>query len=407
MGPAGRDFIYVTKSVFARSMPALSLARGPVVRNITKIVTMGACLAALAACSKGETRATQAPLPRVEFVTLTESKIPLDESLPGKTEAYAVADVRPQVSGQLTERLFQDGSEVAAGQPLFQIDRAPYQAAYDGANAVLQNAQDTLALAEAKAKRYGELYKQFAISKQDNDGVQAAYKQAATMVAQQKANLENAQLNLDNTLIRAPISGYIGRSLISQGALVTAYQPAPLAVVEAMNPIYVDVGVLPGLLATLKERLADGGKKNQGAPHVRLKFEDGAAYPLEGRLSFANVAFDKVEGKVVLRATFPNPKLALGPGMKVSLVYSDGGEERVLLVPKTALQVGADGHATALVVDAHDVLGERAVTVGVPIGDKERVTAGLEAGDRLVVGAPSNAHAGQRVRAMARQVPSS
>ena len=387
---------------------------GLVVRNAAKILLLGAALVAIAACSKGETRATPAPLARVEFVTLAESKIPLEESLPGRTEAYAMADVRPQVSGQLAERLFADGSEVEAGQPLFQIDRAPYQAAYDGANAVLQNAEDALALADAKAKRYGELYKQFAISKQDNDGAQAAFKQAATIVAQQKANLENAELNLDHTLIRAPISGYIGRSLVSQGVIVTAYQPAPLAVVEAMNPIYVEVGVLPGLLATLKDRLADG-RKGQAAPHVRLKFEDGSFYPLEGRLSFANVAFDRIEGKVVLRATFPNPKLALGPGMKVNLVYSDGSEEPVLLAPKAALGQISDGHATALILDAHDVLRERAVTLGAPVsekaagkaGEEARVTAGLEAGDRLVVQAPPEAHAGQAVRPVSRPLPSS
>src|SRR5690348_13287626 len=321
---------------------------------------MGVC--ALCACGRGETRAPAAPLPQVEFIAVAESHLPLDETLAGKTEAFAVADVRPQVSGQLTERLFAEGSEVAAGQPLFQIDRAPYQAAYDGASAILQNAEDALALAEAKAKRYAELYKQFAISKQDNDSVQAAYKQAATIVAQQKAVLENAELNLNNTLIRAPISGYVGRSLISQGALVTAYQQSPLAVVEAINPIYVDVGVLPSLLAALKDRLAEGGRK--GAPHVTLKFEDGTRYPLEGKLSFANVAFDKIEGKVVLRAVFPNPKLALGPGMKVSLVYSDGSEERVLLAPKMALKEGTGGHAMALVLDGRDMVRARNVTLG-------------------------------------------
>src|SRR5215469_707273 len=354
---------------------------------------MGVCALALAACERGETHQAPAPLPRVEFIAVTESQVPLDETLPGKTEAFAVADVRPQVSGQLTERLFSEGSEVEAGQPLFQIDRAPYQAAYDGASAVLQNAQDTLALAEAKAKRYGELYKQFAISKQDNDGVQAAYKQAATIVAQQKAALENAELNLNNTLIRAPISGYIGRSQITQGALVTAYQPNALAVVEAMNPIYVDVGVLPGLLATLKDRLAEMGKKGAGAPHVKLKFEDGTVYALEGKLSFANVAFDKIEGKVVLRATFPNPKLALGPGMKVSLVYSDGKEEWAVLVPKKALTARAGSVATALVLDGKDVVRERDVMVGAVTGDQERVKSGLEPGDRLVVNAPENVHA--------------
>ena len=364
---------------------------------------------ALTACERAEPRQALKPLPRVEFVAVVESRIPLDETLSGKTEAYAVADVRPQVSGQLVEQLFTEGSAVDAGEPLFQIDRASYQAAYDGASAVLQNAQDTLALAEAKAKRYAELYKQFAISKQDNDGVQAAYKQAATVVAQQKANQEKAELDLNNTLIRAPISGYIGRSLISRGALVTAYQSEPLAVVETINPIYVDVGVLPGLLASLKEKLAESGKKGKSAPasHVTLKFEDGSRYPLEGRLSFANVAFDKVAGRVVLRAVFPNPRLALGPGMKVSLIYSDGSEESAILVPKEGLHDAADGHATALVLDGRDVVRARQVTLGASMGATARVTAGLQAGDRLVVSAPQPVHAGMHVRAVAQPVPSS
>jgi membrane fusion protein (multidrug efflux system) len=370
---------------------------------------MGACAVALSACGQAEPKQAPKPLPRVEFVAVAESRLPLDETLAGTTEAYAVADVRPQVSGQLVEQLFAEGNAVDAGQPLFQIDRASYQAAYDGASAVLQNAQDTLTLAEAKAKRYAELYKQFAISKQDNDGAQSAYKQAATVVAQQKANLEKAELDLNNTLIRAPISGYIGRSLISRGALVTAYQSNPLAVVETINPIYVDVGVLPGLLASLKEKLAESSRKGKSAPasHVILKFEDGTRYPLEGKLSFANVAFDKVTGRVVLRAVFPNPRLALGPGMKVSLVYSDGSEERAILVPKAGIHDTADGRATALVLDGRDVVRERAVTLGAPIGAMARVTAGLDAGDRLVVSAPQTVHAGMQVRAANDPLPAS
>lgn len=380
------------------------------VRNFARNAAIGAfCGLALSACQRGEARLIPPPLPKVEFITIQASRIPLTETLSGRTEAYAVAEIRPQVSGQLDDRLFTEGSEVLAGQPLFQIERAPFQAAYDGASAILQNAQDNLALADARAKRYAELYKVSAISKQDYDIAQAGYKQAATAVAQQKASVENAALNLDHTLIRSPVSGYIGRSPITRGALVTAYQPAPLAIVQTLNPIYVDLGVSSSLLTTLKEKLAKD-KKVSGAPeapHVRLTFEDGSSYPLEGKLPFTNVTFDKDEGKIELRAIFPNPKLALGPGMKVSVIYTDGIDDNAILVPKTAIRPGADGAPTALVLDEKNIVRARVVTVGGSVREAARITTGLQPGDRLIVRAPGNIVPGTRARGHAVTAPSS
>lgn len=344
----------------------------------------------LCACSRGETRQAKPVVPDAAYIVIHTAQAAETEDLAGKTEAYAVSDIRPQVSGKLEARLFTEGSAVDAGQPLYQIDRAPYQAAFDGAAAVLQNAQDNLALAEGKAKRYAELLSQSAISKQDYDGAQAAYKQAATIVAQQKASLDNAQFNLDNTIIRSPIAGYIGRSFMTPGTLVTAYQTNALATVETLNPIYVDIAVSGNRLAALKQKLAANQKLGNGsaAAHVQLQLDDGTTYPLEGRLSFTNITFDRDAGKAVLRALFPNPKLLLSPGMNVRVTYSDGTNNDAIFAPKSAIARDAGGEAVALVIDAKDIVRRRVLKVDNALGDMCLVMAGLTPGDRLVVDAP-------------------
>ena len=344
----------------------------------------------LCACSRGETRQAKPVVPDAAYIVIRTAQAAETEDLAGKTEAYAVSDIRPQVSGKLEARLFTEGSAVDAGQPLYQIDRAPYQAAFDGAAAVLQNAQDNLALAEGKAKRYAELLSQSAISKQDYDGAQAAYKQAATIVAQQKASLDNAQFNLDNTIIRSPIAGYIGRSFMTPGTLVTAYQTNALATVETLNPIYVDIAVSGNRLAALKQKLAANQKLGNGsaAAHVQLQLDDGTTYPLEGRLSFTTITFDRDAGKAVLRALFPNPKLLLSPGMNVRVTYSDGTNNDAIFAPKSAIARDAGGEAVALVIDAKDIVRRRVLKVDNALGDMCLVMAGLTPGDRLVVDAP-------------------
>ena len=353
-------------------------------------VAAAASALCLCACSRGETRQARPVLPDAAFIVVRTAQAAETEDLPGKTEAYAVSDIRPQVSGKLEARLFTEGSAVDAGQALFQIDPAPYQTAYDGAAAVLQNAQDNLALAEGKAKRYAELFSQSAISKQDYDSVQAAYKQAATTVAQQKASLDNAQFNLDNTIIRSPIAGYIGRSFMTPGALVTAYQTNALATVETLNPIYVDIAVSSNRLAALKQKLATNQKLGNGSPaaHVQLQLDDGTTYPLEGKLPFTNITFDRDAGKVVLRALFPNPKLLLSPGMNVRVTYSDGTNNDAIFAPKSAIARDARGEAVALVIDGRNIVRRRILKIDNGLGDMCLVMAGLTPGDRLVVDAP-------------------
>jgi membrane fusion protein (multidrug efflux system) len=318
------------------------------IRNLA--VTTAAAALCLSACSRGETHQAKRALPDATYIVIHTASAAETEDLPGKTEAYAASDIRPQVSGKLEARLFTEGSSVDAGQPLYQIDRAPYQAAFDGAAAVLQNAKDNLALAEGKAKRYAELLSQSAISKQDFDSAQAAYKQAATIVAQQKASLDNAQFNLDNTIIRSPIAGYIGRSFMTPGTLVTAYQTGALATVETLNPIYVDIAVSGNQLSALKQKLAASQKLGNGSAiaHVQLQLDDGTTYPLEGRLPFTNITFDREAGKVILRAIFPNPKLLLSPGMNARVTYSDGTNNDAIFAPKSAIARDAKGDAVAL-----------------------------------------------------------
>lgn len=358
------------------------------IRNVT--MAAAASVLCLSGCSRGETQQAKPVPPDVAFIVIRTASAAQIEDLPGKTEAYAVSDIRPQVSGKLEARLFTEGSTVDAGQPLYQIDRAPYQAAFDGAAAILQNAQDNLALAEGKAKRYAELLNQFAISKQDYDSVQAAYKQAATIVAQQKASLDNAQFNLDNTIIRSPIAGYIGRSFMTPGTLVTAYQTNALATVESLNPIYVDIAVSSNRLTALKQKLATNQRLGNGstAAHVQLQLDDGTTYPLEGKLPFTNITFDKDAGKVLLRALFPNPKLLLSPGMNVRVTYSDGTNNDTIFAPKSAIARDAKGEASALIIDRKGIVRRRILKIDNALGDLCLVMDGLTPGDRLVVNAP-------------------
>ncbi len=358
------------------------------IRNVT--MAAAASVLCLSGCSRGETQQAKPVPPDVAFIVIRTASAAQIEDLPGKTEAYAVSDIRPQVSGKLEARLFTEGSTVDAGQPLYQIDRAPYQAAFDGAAAILQNAQDNLALAEGKAKRYAELLNQFAISKQDYDSVQAAYKQAATIVAQQKASLDNAQFNLDNTIIRSPIAGYIGRSFMTPGTLVTAYQTNALATVESLNPIYVDIAVSSNRLTALKQKLATNQRLGNGsaAAHVQLQLDDGTTYPLEGKLPFTNITFDRDAGKVLLRALFPNPKLLLSPGMNVRVTYSDGTNNDTIFAPKSAIAHDAKGEASALIIDRKGIVRRRILKIDNALGDLCLVMDGLTPGDRLVVNAP-------------------
>jgi len=336
----------------------------------------------LAGCKKVE---AQRALPEASVMVVGYTSYVPTGQLTGQTVPHEMVEVRPQVNGRLDSKLFSDGTQVTAGQALFEIDPAPYRAAYDSAQAALDSAQANLDLAQARATRSADLLRQAAISKQDYDIADAALKQARTIVVQQTANLANAQFNLNNTTIRAPISGYIGRSMAAPGELVTAYQGSPLATIQGLNPIYVDVLVSSAKYATLRRLAEARGKRNNELGQIKLLPDDGTAYPFEGKLELNNVAFDKSSGKVVLRGIFVNPKMLVPPGMPVHLQYDDQKRDQVILLPQKAVIHDKDGGVSVLVVDSHDVTQKRPIEIDGEVGSRDSIKSGLVAGDKVVL----------------------
>jgi membrane fusion protein (multidrug efflux system) len=358
---------------------------------------------ALAACSKGGGQAGFANrVPNVGVVVIRYQPTLLTAELPGRTSPYQEADVRPQVNGILIKRLFEEGGIVHAGQPLYQIDPAPYQAAFDSANAALANAQANLATMRAKSERYASLLKQNAIAPQDYDDALAAWKQAQANVLQQQANLESARINLGYTKITAPITGRIGRSLVTVGALVTASQTNVLATIDTLDPIFVDINQSSSELLALEKDLA-GGQLSSGSPEmarVTLTLEDGSAYPLDGTLKFSEASVDPNTGAVVLRALFPNPKGLLLPGMYVRARIVEGMNAHAILAPQQGVSRDEKGEPTALVVDNHGIARLRILQASRAVGNSWLVTAGLAPGDKIIVDGLQSVQPGAPVHAV-------
>jgi membrane fusion protein (multidrug efflux system) len=327
------------------------------------------------------------PTPVVGVITVEPQPVVLTSELPGRTSPYMVSEVRPQVGGVIKARLFVEGSNVRAGQPLYQIDPAPYQAAYDSQAAALAKAQANLATVRLKAQRYADLVKINAVSKQDYDDAVAAAQQAEADVAAAKAALETARINLGYTKVAAPISGRIGPSAVTPGALVTANQTNALATLQTLDPIYVDVTQSSAELLRLKQQIAGGGLDGAGADRTKVKLilEDGTAYPWEGELKVSDVTVDPSTGAVTLRAVFPNPKGMLLPGMFVRAVVNEAATQKAILAPQRAVSRDPEGHATALVVNAAGKVEPRILQAPRTVGDSWLVTSGLNAGDRLIV----------------------
>lgn len=329
----------------------------------------------LTGCSGAEPTANQASLmqtPEVGVYTVEARPLSLTTELPGRTAAYRVAEVRPQVNGILQKRLFEEGAFVEQGQPLYQIDPAPYQAA-------LARAEANLANAESLLKRYESLIESRAISRQQYDDAQAAWKSA-------KAEHEVARINMQYTQVRAPISGRIGRSLVTEGALVSSGQPQELAVVTQLDPIHVDltqpVTKMLRLQAALEEgRLQRGGEQ---AAVVGLSLEDGSHYPLSGTLQFSEVSVDAGTGSVTLRAEFPNPEGKLLPGMFVRATLQEGVQSDAKLVPQQAVSRNADGSASVLVVTDNGTVEPRRVQTLRTLGNAWLVGDGIEAGEQVI-----------------------
>jgi membrane fusion protein (multidrug efflux system) len=335
-------------------------------------------------------------VPQVSVVTVQPQRVAVTTELPGRTAPVLIADVRPQITGLVQTRRFTEGSEVKAGELLYQIDPASYSATVASAQAALAKAEAYLRSTRLKAERYQELVAIKAVSQQDNDDAAASLQQAEADVASAKASLQSARINLDYTRITSPISGRIGKSSVTPGALVTANQSTALATVQKLDPIYVDVTQSSTTVLRLKRELA-GGQISGGTAKVKLLLEDGSTYPLPGKLKFSDVTVDPGTGAITLRAEFPNPKGDLLPGMYVRAVLEEGVMDAALLVPQPAVSRDAAGKPQAYVVDAAGKLEQRALVTDRAIGDQWLVSSGLKAGDRLVVSGQQKARPGAAV----------
>lgn len=337
----------------------------------------------------------------VGVVEVVPSAQPIATELPGRTNARMIAEIRPQIGGILQERTFVEGAMVKAGDVLYRIDPAIYEAAYASAQASLQKAEATYQSSKVKAERYTELVAINAVSKQDYDDMQATLKQSEADVALARAALETARINLAYTRITAPISGRVETSAVTPGALVTANQATALTTVQQLDPIYVDVTQSSSELLRLKRELARGDLKRVSTGEARIKvlLEDGSVYPHAGRLQFSGVTVNPTSGAVTLRAVVPNPDGLLMPGMYVRARLEEAVDEAAILVPQQSVIRTAKGDAMVLVVNAVNKVEQRPVEVGRAIGSQWLVDAGLHAGDRVIVDGVQKIKVGDAVEA--------
>ncbi|WBV24316.1 efflux RND transporter periplasmic adaptor subunit [Pantoea piersonii] len=351
----------------------------------------------IAGCDQKPNIPTGNAATEVGVVTLKAEPVTLYSNLTGRVTASMVSDVRPQVDGIIKKRLFREGDEVKEGQILYQIDPASYQASYDQAVAQLNNAIAVVKSSKLKAERYAALLKEKGVSRQDADDAQATYQQNVASVAQYRAAAESARISLGYTQIKAPISGRIGISSVTPGALVTASQTDALATIRALDPIYVDLTQSSTQLLKLRKQQATG-QKTDTVP-VTVMLEDGTKYPQTGRLELAEVAVDESTGTVTLRAIFPNPEHELLPGMYVRATVSNGVKNDGILAPQQGITRDAKGNATALVVGKENKVESREVTTDRVIGNKWLVTKGLSAGDKLITEGTGKIQTGMEVKA--------
>jgi membrane fusion protein (multidrug efflux system) len=338
----------------------------------------------------------------VAVVALQPQRVELTTELPGRTTAYRIAEIRPQVNGIIQKRLFQEGSDVKAGQLLYQIDPAPFQVAHESAKASLGKAQANLPSIRLRAERYRDLLLDKAVSQQDYDDAAAAMEQARADVEYWQAAVEAARINVGYTRVTAPISGRIGRSSVTDGALLTAYQPMSLATIQQLNPIYVDVTQSSVELLRLRKKLETGSLRTNGENRkkVSLLLEDGTSYPIEGTLQFREVTVDPTTGSYTLRIVVPNPEYLLLPGMFIRAVVQEGVAEQAILVPQQGVSRTPKGEPIALVVDEAGKVQQRMLTLDRAIGDQWLVTAGLSAGERVIVEGMLNVRPGTAVQAV-------
>ncbi|MBB6209393.1 efflux RND transporter periplasmic adaptor subunit [Novispirillum itersonii] len=361
----------------------------------------------LAACDEAPKQQAAAPgggMPPVEVavITATPSNVPVTTDLPGRTTAFRVAEVRPQVSGIVLKRLFEEGSDVQAGQQLYQIDPAPYQAVVQSAQADLVKARASLKSVEAKAARYAELVKINAVSRQDYDDVIASLDQAKAQIQVAQAAIDTARINLDYTKVYAPIAGRIGKSAVTEGALVTANQTTSMALITQLDPIYVDLNQSSADLMRMKQAAAAGSVQRKDAAPVTLLL-DGVSKPYAhtGELKFSDVTVDESTGSVQVRAVFPNPDRDLFPGLFVRARIEQGVRDNVFLIPQQAVVRTPAGATQVWVVNADNTVAPRPVETTQAAGDSWIVTGGLTAGDKVVTAGIQKIKPGATVRVAA------
>lgn len=367
-------------------------------RHVARVSLIAPLIASLAACGARSDQTPPAPpVPEVGVVDILAEDAVLSSDLPGRIAAYRVAEVRPQVSGIILRRLFEEGSHVRAGQTLYEIDPASYRAAHEQAEAALANARANLLGVRGKAERYAQLLDVEGISRQEHDDAQAAYAQAAASVKAAAAAQRASGVELARARITAPIAGRIGRSMASEGALVTAGQETALASVLQLDPIHVDIVQPSQALLGLRRRIATGNLAASGT-RVTLRMEDGSRYEHAGVLKFSEVNVDAKTGAVTLRAQFPNPQGLLLPGMYVRAEVEQGVARGALLVPQQGVRYNTRGEPTALVVGKDHRVAERVLTTQGTRGDRWVVSAGIRSGEQVIVEGLQRAAPGDKVR---------
>ncbi|WP_313687141.1 efflux RND transporter periplasmic adaptor subunit [Pantoea sp.] len=357
--------------------------------------------------SSGKTAQAQ-EAPEVQVLTLNTQSLAVSTELPGRTSAFRVAEVRPQVSGIILKRAFTEGSDVVAGQTLYQIDPAPFRASFNNAKAAVSQAEANARIAQVTLNRYRSLTGTNYISRQDYDQAEATAAQTRAAVEAATAAQETARINLAWSTITSPISGRIGRSSVTEGALVQNAQTDALATVQQLDPMYVDVTQSSGDFLRLQQELASGKlRQNAGKAVVSVIMGDGAVYPRTGTLAFSDVTVDQTTGSITLRAIVPNPDHTLLPGMFVRARLDEGTDPQALLIPQQAVTRTPRGEATTLVVGNDNKVEVRTISVSQAEGDKWRVNGGLQAGERVIVSGIQRAQPGMTVKPVAANASSS
>ncbi|UDJ81261.1 multidrug efflux RND transporter periplasmic adaptor subunit AcrA [Kosakonia oryzae] len=355
---------------------------------------------ALTGCDEKPAQQGAGQMPEVGVVTVKTEPLQITTELPGRTTAFRIAEVRPQVSGIILKRNFTEGSDVEAGVSLYQIDPATYQAAYDSAKGDLAKAQAAANIAQMTVNRYQKLLGTKYISQQDYDTAQADAQQANATVVAAKAAVESARINLAYTKVISPISGRIGTSTVTEGALVQSGQTTALTTVQQLDPIYVDVTQSSNDFLRLQQEIANGTlKQDNGKAKVQLVTNDGVQYAQEGTLEFSGVTVDQTTGSITLRAVFPNPDHSLLPGMFVRAKLEEGVNPNAMLVPQQGVTRTPRGDATAMVVGEGDKVEVRNIVASQAIGDKWLVTDGLKSGDRVIIAGLQKVKPGVQVKA--------